>query len=75
MERDSMSVGELISTFWRAYCFPFMLMQSNKNDLEENGVFLHGCWLRGYHVIIQSDELMTVGVESFLYLFEIRCQS
>jgi len=52
-----------------------MLMQSNKNGLEENGVFLHGCWLRGYHVVIQGDELMTVEVESFLYLFEIRWKS
>jgi len=50
-------------------------MQSNKNGLDENGVFLHGCWLRDYHVVIQGDELMTVGVEGFLYLLEVSWQS
>jgi len=48
-----------------------MLMQSNKNDLEENGVFLHGCWLRDYHVVIEGDKLMTVRVEAFSYCWRL----
>jgi hypothetical protein len=70
-----MSMGQH-RRFEEPYYFLVMLMQSNKNFFVENKIFLHRWWLRDYHVVIQDDELKTVGVECVsMHLMELSWHS